>query len=356
MKRTLFALLVSLSAFAQAPIVQSITPDQDRDTGGTLVVIRGSNLSTPVVCIVPCPPRVVFGALAVDATEVSDQELHVVTPPHPAGTVDVSIVIPGRPGLLMEDAFTFIEGIDAPYEKVLLPMYFPGEISGAYGTRWKTDLSIYNGSENAALIADAVCPPDLACPPVIPLTVGVAPGGSLLNPPNFFRPTRANTSLILYVSKPAASDVSFGLRVADTSRSALNGGTDLPVVRGDEFLTGTGQFLNVPLNGAQFRLLLRIYDVAHDETDFTVRIHPADEKPTTPIYSTTVRASTPSRPPFRSEAAYAELDITQLLMLRLAWPDQARIEIVPGKAGSRYWAFVSLTNNETQLVTLITPQ
>lgn len=50
------------------------------------------------------------------------------------------------------------------------------------------------------------------------------------------------------------------------------------------------------------------------------------------------------------------LDITQLLHLRLAWPQSARIEVQPLTAGSRYWAVVSLTNNETQLVTLVTPQ
>ena len=59
---------------------------------------------------------------------------------------------------------------------------------------------------------------------------------------------------------------------------------------------------------------------------------------------------------FRSEAAYAQLDITDLLKLRKAWPAVARVEIVPRTPGSRYWAFVSLTNNQTQLVTLVTPQ
>jgi hypothetical protein len=33
-----------------------------------------------------------------------------------------------------------------------------------------------------------------------------------------------------------------------------------------------------------------------------------------------------------------------------------RIEITPLTAGSRYWSFASVTSNETQIVTLVTPQ
>lgn len=33
-----------------------------------------------------------------------------------------------------------------------------------------------------------------------------------------------------------------------------------------------------------------------------------------------------------------------------------RVEVEPLGEGARFWAFVSVTNNETQHVTLITPQ
>lgn len=357
MKRTLFALLVSLSAFAQAPIVESITPNQGPETGGTEVVIRGTNLSTQVACVLPCPPRVGFGDVFVEALEMSDRQLNVTTPAHPSGAVDVTIAIPGRPNLIVEDGFTFVNDIESPYERVLLPLYFPGTIPGAFGTQWATELWIHNGGTDSVSIADRVCMPDAPCPAVIPLTRSLVAGHSLHNPTDFFQQNRNNSSLVLYVSNDGAQDVSFGLQVADTSRRALNGGTDLPVIREGELLTRKAQLHNVRLENGTFRLLLRVYDLSYSEAQFAVRFYPAThEDPRPSVYGTTLTAKTPRQGPFRAEAAYAELDITQLLDLRLAWPQVARIEIEPLTPGSRYWAFVSLTNNETQLVTLITPQ
>lgn len=357
MKRILFTLLVSVSALAQAPpVVDSITPNSGPEAGGTEVVIRGSNLSTPVACLLPCPPQVIFGEIVVDAVEVSDRELHVTSPAHAPGAVDVMIAIPGREGTLIENGFTFIAGPESPYERVLLPIYFEGPIPGAYGAQWTTDLWIHNGGQNVVSIGDVACPPPLSCPPVIPLTLSLPPGQSLHNPKQFFQPARNNPGLILYVSDQGAKDVSFGLRVADRSRAAINGGTDLPVVREDDLLTRTSQLVNVPLDNRNFRILLRVYDVTYAEALFVVRIYPAQEDAAPSIYGTTLTARTPRIGSFRSEAAYAELDITNLLNLRLAWPEVARIEIQPMSPGSRYWAFVSLTNNETQLVTLVTPQ
>jgi hypothetical protein len=40
----------------------------------------------------------------------------------------------------------------------------------------------------------------------------------------------------------------------------------------------------------------------------------------------------------------------------LAKDAAVRVEVTPLTAGSRYWAFVSATNNTTNHVTLITPQ
>lgn len=358
MKRTFFAVLVSVSAFAQAPpVIQSITPNRGPESGGTEVVLRGTNLSTQIACILPCPPRVGFGDVFVDVLEVSDQQLNVTTPVHPSGVVDVTISIPGRPDVVVEDGFTFVDDIESPYELVLLPLYFPGTLPGAFDTQWSTDLWIHNGGSEGISIADRVCPDSAPCPPVIPVSRGLEAGHSLHNPTEFFRPARTNLSQILYVSNQGANDVSFGLRVADTSRHALNGGTDLPVVREGELLTRTTQLHNVPMDNSTFRLLLRVYDLSYSEAQFAVRFYPAThEDPKPSIYSLTLTAKTPRQGPFRAEAAYAELDIAQLLNLRLAWPQVARIEIEPLTPGSRYWGFVSLTNNETQLVTLITPQ
>ena len=59
---------------------------------------------------------------------------------------------------------------------------------------------------------------------------------------------------------------------------------------------------------------------------------------------------------FRTQAAYVQHDFHELTLLDKNWPAAFRIEITPMTPGSRYYPLVSLTNNETQLITLVTPQ
>jgi hypothetical protein len=340
----------------RAPVIVSISPNTGPAAGGTAVVITGSDLDTEIVCLLPCPPQVGFGDVFVDAVEASAHELNVTTPAHVPGGVDVTVSIPGRPAVVVANGFTFGQGPESQYERVLLPIYLNGVVPGSHGTQWATDLWMHNAGPANVSIADRVCPAGLACPPVIPLTLTLEAGHSLHNPTDFFPPSRNNPSQLLYIFNAGAQDLSMGLRVADISRNTLNGGTDLPVIRESELLTRTTQLLNVPLDNQTFRILLRVYDLSYSEALFAVRMY-ASEGPVAPaLYATTLTAKTPKNGPFRPEAAYAELDITQLLNLRLAWPQTARIEIEPMTPGSRYWAFLSLTNNQTELVTLVTPQ
>lgn len=333
--------------------VTSITPNVGPADGGTVVVIRGNDLSTQINCLLPCPPRVVFGdAAAVDAVEKSDNELTVVTPAHAPGTVDVTVQIPGRDDVVVRAGFTFYTDAQAGYEEILLPIFIDGIVPGAYGTQWQSDFRLRNQG-GPATIAHYQCPPNVSCVPVFPLTYTLPPQKSLPKSAKFAG-ARSNPSLMLYVREP--SDVAMSLRISDISRGTLNAGTDVPVIRESELLTGPAQLFNVPLNnGDRFRVLLRVYDTVVTKSDFSVRIYPDDDD-SEPIYIATLTATTPQQGTFRTEAAYAELDFTELLRLRIAWPSSARIEVRPLTEGSRYWTFLSLTNNETQLVTLVTPQ
>jgi hypothetical protein len=351
---TVLTLFTTLAASGQAPLVTEIQPSQGPAEGGTTVVIRGDNFSTPVTCILPCPPQVVFGGIAVDAREESDERLVVTTPAHEPGTVDVEILIAGRDQTVVENGFTFLSGQDAGYEQVLIPIYIRDIVPGANGTQWKTDFRIRNDGKDTVTLAPWECPINQACPPVFPLTYALEPGRSLHNPANFAVTSGSNPSRLLYVSAPA--DVSMNLRVADVSRGTLNGGTDLPLVRSSELLRDNAQLLNVPMNDPAFRVLLRVYDVAYSNSTFNVRLYQADVDDDTAVHTVVLNATTPYSGPFRSEAAYAQLDMTDLLKLRKAWPAAVRIEVEPATPGSRYWEFASVTNNETQLVTLVTPQ
>ncbi|HYH09682.1 MAG TPA: IPT/TIG domain-containing protein [Thermoanaerobaculia bacterium] len=354
LSHAVLAVFVTLSAFAQSsPIVSSITPDRGPAAGGTEVTIGGNNFLPAVQCVVPCPATVTFGDVTVPIKSESDARLVVVTPAHPGGTVDVTVHVAGRNSTTVQDAFTFDEGIEAGYEQVLLPVYLDGTVPGANGTQWKTDLWIRNNAFEGATLAPWPCPAGQVCPPVIPLTFTLNPGLSLHNLPPFFQTPDANTSRVLWVREP--SNVSFSLRFADVSRSSLNGGTDMPVIRENELLRENSQLFNVPLS-TQFRVLLRVYDLAYPVSKFRLTFHAQTEADEPAQHSVEITAITPQTGEFRSEAAYAQFDVTDLLRMERTWPEAVRIEVTPLTPGSRYWAFASVTNNETQLVTLVTPQ
>jgi hypothetical protein len=335
-------LFTTLAASAQT--VTEISPNHAPDTGGTVVRLIGSSLLPRVVCALPCPPRVTFGDITVDAINESDEVLVVTTPPHPAGTVDVTVSIPGQDPLIILSAFTFTPTEQSMYEQVLLPVYIDGVVEGANGTRWTTDFWIRNDGPDDLIVAPGTCPPD-AC------------GGFTLqaqnarhNPGTLFSGSRSNPSQLLYLYKTPTPHVSMSLRVSDTSRQDLNAGTDLPILREADLLTEPAQLLNVPIDPATSRALLRIYDVTFTATTYAVTIYPQTEGIAQPITSGILTAKTTKSGPFRNEAAYAQFDLTGIPAT-----GSVRVEIRPLTPGSRYWAFVSITNNQTQLVTLVRP-
>ncbi|MEO8382200.1 MAG: IPT/TIG domain-containing protein [Acidobacteriota bacterium] len=347
-------LAVAVRLFAE-PSVQTLDPNRGTNNGGTEVTIRGKDLGRIVVCLLPCPTTVTFGETTVEALEISDEELRVTTPPHAAGTVDVTVSIPAKTPVVVENGFTFLAGPEADYERVLLPVWWKDSVPGAQGTQWRTDFWLRNDGENGVRIAAYNCPASHACLPVFPATYTLLPGYALHNVPDFSVEPRNNPSQLLYLSSDSAAGVEMSLRVADVSRGALNAGTDIPVVRESELLTDRAQLLNVPTDG-RFRVLLRLYEVNGTSATFLVRLYAQTEEPSvSTLYETTMVTVTPQSGQFRTEAAYAQLPIAELHTAD-GLPAQVRIEVKPLTAGVRYWAFASVTNNETQLVTLVTPQ
>jgi hypothetical protein len=357
MKRlpVVLAALFSISAVAQTATVTKVEPASGPSSGGTEVTITGTNLLTSIQCIVPCPAQVTFGDVTVAVKSESETRLVVVTPPHDPGTVDLTVSVSGREPVRVTHGFTFTADHDDTYEQVLLPVYLDGTVSGAFGSLWKTDFWLHNDAQESVQIAPWPCPPNLVCPPVFPLTKNLPGNATLHNLDPFFHVPNGNPSRMVYLTH---GKVSMQLRVADISRSTLNAGTDIPVVRESAMRRGgVAQLMNVPLTN-EFRVLLRVYETASTSGEFVVRIYDQTnlDSNAVPMHTLTLSARTTQEGEFRTEAAYAEYDITGLLVLEKIWPAAARLEIVPQHPGSRYWAFASITNNATQLVTLSTPQ
>jgi hypothetical protein len=349
----MFWVLLVLNATAQTPAITALDPSSGVSGGGTEVVIHGSNLLTKVSCVLPCPPLVAFGDIVVPAREEYENRLVVVTPAHKPGTVDVTVTVTGESPVTAPQAFTFLPDADDAYGQILLPIHLDGIVHGAHGTQWRTDLWLRNNGSKPVSLAPWPCPGGQPCPAEFPLIFTLAPGKSLHNLPPFFQASQPNPSRILYVRDAEGVDLSFGLRFADISRSSLNAGTGLPVIRESELLGSTTHLLNVPAT-PEFRIMLRVYDLAYTSSLFRVTLFAQSEDAGDLLASTQMAVSTNASGEFRTTAAYAQLDVSSLITA--GGPEAIRIQIEPLTPGSRYWTVASITNNETQLVTVVTPE
>ncbi|MHB0969207.1 MAG: hypothetical protein ACYC7A_00045 [Thermoanaerobaculia bacterium] len=155
--------------------------------------------------------------------------------------------------------------------------------------------------------------------------------------------------------------IHFTLRVQDVSRQALTWGTEIPVVRENAFRTGRISLPQVPLD-ARFRPMLRIYDVDRHGGSVAIRFFDDDGvllseesvELIVPVGNQHPDPSGPATPDFYYPA-WAQVSDFVARHPQLADHDRVRIEVEP-PAGVHFWAFISVTNNETQHVTLITPQ
>jgi hypothetical protein len=96
-----------------------------------------------------------------------------------------------------------------------------------------------------------------------------------------------------------------------------------------------------------------------DESEFQISVYEEREGPGngTLLMTFVTRAVAAESGTFRVHPGYAEYTgLNDLLRLEIPLPPNVRIDVEPLTAGSRYWAFVSITNNDTQRVTTVTPQ
>jgi hypothetical protein len=347
-------LFFSLSALASDPIVTSISPDSGPTSGGTHVTITGDHLDAQVLCIVPCPTEVTFGDVTVTATEEHPDHLIVIAPAHAAGAVDVTVAPAGAKPLVVANGFRYVSGVEDAYERILLPVYTNEPVDGANGSRWQTDFWLRNNSAAKTVnLAPWPCGP--VCPPVVPNSYTLQPETAIHNLPEGYDPAPGTVSRILYLLRNQP-EVSMSLRVADISRSALNAGTEIPLIRESELLDAPADLLNVSYDPSKFRLMLRIYDPFATSAQYRVTLYGMSEGAAPLEHEVTLTTQSPQTGDFRTEAAVAQYDFSPLANVDKVWPAAFRIHIEPLVPGSRYWAFVSITNNETQLITLVTPQ
>jgi hypothetical protein len=310
--------------------------------------------------------------------EIANQKIHCSTPSIPGRTTStlrytidpsptptqvhqgVSVVAEGihDPNLQNNAAQVVVTaGVENDFGRVLLPVATP-TIQGAFGSQWKTESSLFSDSE-----ADvAVFPEYFVCPILCP---GEPPFGRFVPrrttyvPSLDLRPGEPNPGYLLYFEERYADVLSFQLRVRDLSRQSETWGTEIPVVRESELLSRRAQLLDVPVR-QDFRQLLRIYDpYARPGSKVRVRLYVSEtetllvERDVELQAPTANNSTSPLQLPVRP--GYAQLMLGDILPDQ-AGPDTIRVEIEPLTAGLRFWAFVTVTHNATQHVTVVTPQ
>ncbi len=248
------------------------------------------------------------------------------------------------------------------YTRVLLPLYSENTVPGTYGSLWKTRVAVHNDTHGIFLI-------DL-CSPVGPTAspgclLILNPDEELLTnetqlalPARYPKPANAAAGTVMYahgdsgVPPEDPNGLSFELRVADISRSATTAGTEVPVVRESAFRTSTLRLLDVPVD-ARFRSAFRLFEMNLDQADFVVRVFDQDTNQL--ISERPVATSTPPQGSLRFQPGFVQ--ITDLIPSSAdTTSSYVRVEVEPRTAGSAFWAYVSITNNDSQQLTLITPQ
>jgi hypothetical protein len=229
-----------------------------------------------------------------------------------------------------------------------------GPIPGAFGSLWTSTLFFRNETAGDVMVS----PHYWDC------------GRGTCN----FLPIRPGTTVelellgrLITVEKPSEGAVFFNLRVRDISRQSQTWGTEIPVVSQRDFLEVSTTLLGVPAT-SEFRHTLRLYEVSGTLMPVTfvrVRVFGTDPKihsvPPPPSASDVFlgEAVVPIHPAragsFRFTPGYTEIhDLGEIASLE-GW-DLVTVQIEPVTEGLQYWAFISVTNNETQHVTTITPQ
>lgn len=231
-----------------------------------------------------------------------------------------------------------------------------GTTPGAFGSLWSTELWAYNSGSLTIRVVPGPCRLSGSDSCMIDLQPGKAMAIPAIIEPQFPYLTLATPGFDDHL--PGFQPVHFSLRVRDLSRSAESAGTEIPVVRDGHFVADTLQLLNVPV-AADSRVMLRMFlhPIRGATQRFAIRLFGMNGPGS--LLTEREIVLDPPPPMLAIYAGYpASLAMVPDLLAGVP-PDttRVRIEIEPvSKPASPYWAFITVTDNETQQITTVTPQ
>ena len=256
----------------------------------------------------------------------------------------------------------------ANYEPVLVPVYFFGP--GAHGSMWVTKLDVTNSGNSEVVFprayfhGDPVCPAVCGCGPITRV--------EMLQVKEVCSIYQGTMGLLLWVPKESLQneEIHVTSRVLDTTRQAESAGTEIPTIRLADLKGDRLVLVDVPLD-SRFRAGIRAYDIyGEDGATVLMRIYDHEElrkgQPD-PLVETTLTLSQPIRnivpEPFPGNPAFLHLGDLAAAYPQLAGVKSVTIELHaafsiadPPKPTGRFWAFSTITNNDTQEITIVTPR
>lgn len=232
-------------------------------------------------------------------------------------------------------------------ERYLLPVYVPFPVDGAVGSRWVTEVMLSNGSDVPVRVENVG-----SVTTVGQVNAPIPPGLSM--PLQFASLTITEVPARFLDIELGARRFAVQLRVRDVTRESLSYGAEIPVVHHSRASNEVINLASVPISD-EYRNLLRIYDFEQvPHASVRVRVYgvmtrePADFTPDPLVAEMTVPLTvrTCDQPGYAQVPIPAQGDTYPLV----------RVEIEPTSLDSRIWALVTLTNNTTQQVTVVSPK
>ena len=338
--------LLVASSLSASPVILTVSPREGSVAGGTKVTITGTGFND--TCVICSPP---FGGLSLyfGNTQATDLKLfgpttlEAIAPPHPPGPVSITIrqLDGSEPSsFTFPDAFTYTGDWEAAYEPVLFPIFMP-PIPGAFGSEFHTIPRVASAGEPFDIFGvDTNCitmQPSLE--PDRPYRIGAD---------EVILPTACNFDVgrLFFVPAEHVDDFAANLRVSDVTRQAENHGVEIPVVRLRDFTPGKIILLGVPID-ARYRNTLRIYGLPGGAQNVNVTVNGVTTNLNLasggnlyePSYAQFTNFPTPAQLPAGKKTVTVTID-----------------QPVQGIVGpTAVWAFVSVTNNDTQQITIVTP-
>lgn len=232
----------------------------------------------------------------------------------------------------------------ADYERLLLPLTTQA-VHGQNGSFWTTELRIFNGSAQ---------PVEMIGPSLEPtLVVDVQQTESEQIGPRI----RGLDGAFLHVPKAQLATTKFSLRTGDASKGSGIVGANIPIVRESEAKQQLS-FIDIP-RSQRYRVTLRVYGWTEAPMQVGAKVFLEDGPTVRDQFTINLQGIVHVNPdPFPTHPSYAALN--PLGPARPGIFPRARIELtsiaLPGSTAPNFWAFISITDNVTGEVTIVTPQ